>query len=161
MAKYDGSNPDLPLYLAINGTVYDVSKGRRFYGPGGSYQYFGGHDGTRAFVTGCFAEDVTPDLRGAELMYIPVDDPEVDGQFTSGELKKQKEREKRQAKQQVEAAVKHWVDFFANSPKYTKVGTVKRPEITGSAPTLCKKAHEGRPKRTPPARAGQGNSAEK
>jgi hypothetical protein len=150
LKRYDGSDPSLPLYLAINGTIYDVSSGRRFYGPGGSYQYFGGVDATRAFVTGCFAEDITPDLRGVELMYLPEDDPAIDGQYSSGALKKLKEQERRYAKAQVEDGVRHWVDFFANSPKYTKVGTVKRGPVEGPPPVLCQKALEGRPKRREP-----------
>jgi predicted heme/steroid binding protein len=150
LKRYDGSDPTLPLYLAINGTIYDVSNGRRFYGPGGSYASFSGVDATRAFVTGCFAEDITPDLRGAELMYLPEDDPDVDGQYSRGALKKLKEQERRYAKTQVEKSVQHWVDFFANSPKYVKVGAVKREEATGPPPELCKKAQEGRPKRREP-----------
>ena len=69
----------LPIYLAINGTIYDVSASPSFYGPGGGYHFFAGNDGTRAFVTGCFSEDVTPDLRGVEDMFLPVDDDDGDG----------------------------------------------------------------------------------
>jgi hypothetical protein len=93
-------------------------------------------------------------MRGVEQMYIPIDDPEIDRQYTSGELKKLKEQERRMAKQQVEKSLKHWVDFFANNAKYTKVGTVKREEFTGPPPQLCKKAQEGRPKRNAPVKAG-------
>jgi predicted heme/steroid binding protein len=146
LKKYDGSDPTIPLYLAINGSIYDVSKGRNFYGPGGSYKWFSGVDASRAFVTTCFEEDRTSDLRGAELMYIPLDNPEVDDLYTSGELKVQKEKERRSAKLQVEKALKHWVDFFENSPKYPKVGTVKASKPTGPPPPLCKKAQDGRPK---------------
>lgn len=34
LARFNGTDPFLPLYLAIQGRVYDVSKGRDFYGPG-------------------------------------------------------------------------------------------------------------------------------
>lgn len=34
MSRFNGTDPFLPLYLAIKGRVYDVSKGRDFYGPG-------------------------------------------------------------------------------------------------------------------------------
>jgi cytochrome b involved in lipid metabolism len=37
LSQYDGTNPNQPLYLAIDGEVYDVSANRRMYGPGGSY----------------------------------------------------------------------------------------------------------------------------
>ena len=30
LAKYDGSDPKLPIYLAIKGTIFDVSKGKSF-----------------------------------------------------------------------------------------------------------------------------------
>ncbi len=34
MSRFNGTDPFLPLYLAIRGRVYDVTKGRDFYGPG-------------------------------------------------------------------------------------------------------------------------------
>ena len=37
-------------------------------GPGGTYKSFSGADASRAFVTTCFEEDRTSDLRGAELI---------------------------------------------------------------------------------------------
>ena len=154
MKKYDGSNPDLPIYLAINGTIYDVSLGRKHYGPGGSYHFFAGADASRAFVTNCFKEDITSDMRGVEDMFIPLDDPEVDKLYTKGQLKALKEQERRKAKEQVHAALKHWVDFFEGSGKYTKIGRVKRKEgweKMGEKHPLCKRAQEGRPKsRQPP-----------
>lgn len=54
----------------------------------------------------------------------------------------------RNAKVEVHKALKHWVDFFEKSPKYTKIGRVKREpgwETKGPVPTLCKKAEESRP----------------
>ncbi|KAG8955580.1 hypothetical protein FRC04_007571 [Tulasnella sp. 424] len=64
LAKYDGTDPEKPVLLAIDGIVYDVSEGRRTYGPGGSYHQFAGRDAARAFVTGCFREHLTHDIRG-------------------------------------------------------------------------------------------------
>ncbi|KZV65507.1 cytochrome b5 [Peniophora sp. CONT] len=64
LAKFDGSEELLPLYLAIDGDVYDVSSNRRVYGPGGSYHNMAGVDAARAFATGCFAQHRTHDLRG-------------------------------------------------------------------------------------------------
>src|SRR5687767_6243769 len=93
LAAYDGSDPEKPLYLAINHTIYDVSNGRHIYGPGGSYQYFGGCDAARAYVTGCFADDRTPDMRGVEEMYLPIDDPETDAHWTAAELAELKQKE--------------------------------------------------------------------
>ncbi|TVY62338.1 Membrane steroid-binding protein [Lachnellula suecica] len=148
LAAYDGTNPDLPILLAINGTIYDVSAGRKFYGPGGSYHFFAGADASRAFVTNCFQEDRNPDLRGAELAFLPRDNDEVDSLYTSGELKIQKQKEKKLAKVEVYKALKHWVDFFEKSPKYTKIGMVKREagwEDKGPIQTLCQKAEDSRP----------------
>lgn len=38
--KYDGRDPYLPLYFAVKGEVFDVSKGRDFYGPGAPLSSF-------------------------------------------------------------------------------------------------------------------------
>lgn len=43
-----------PIYLAILGKVYDVTKGYKHYGPNGAYHYFAGRDASIAFVTGEF-----------------------------------------------------------------------------------------------------------
>lgn len=53
---FDGRDKELPIYLAYLGVVYDVTRGQRHYGPGGSYSFFSGVDATRAFVTGQFNE---------------------------------------------------------------------------------------------------------
>ena len=63
LATYDGSN-GRPIFIAVNGSVYDVSASPELYGPGGSYSFFTGKDGARAYITGCFATDLTHDLRG-------------------------------------------------------------------------------------------------
>ncbi|KAF5390638.1 hypothetical protein D9757_002651 [Collybiopsis confluens] len=63
LAQYDGSVPGVPILLAIDGDVYDVSKGKA-YQPKGSYHYFAGVDASRAFATGCFGTHRTHDLRG-------------------------------------------------------------------------------------------------
>lgn len=53
LSKFRGEN-GAPIYLALMGRVFDVTKGKDFYGPGGGYSFFTGIDGTRAFVTGDF-----------------------------------------------------------------------------------------------------------
>jgi hypothetical protein len=95
-----------------------------------------------------------PQQRGVETMFLPKDDPEIDSQYTSGQLKSLKEQERRKAKEEVHKALKHWADFFENSNKYTKVGRVKRElgwETKGPAPTLCASADARRKARSPPA----------
>lgn len=63
LAQYDGSDPNKPLYIAIDGDVYDVSTNRLTYGPGGSYHIFAGKDAARAYATGCFQTHLTHDIR--------------------------------------------------------------------------------------------------
>ncbi|KAI1903737.1 hypothetical protein AGOR_G00030300 [Albula goreensis] len=51
--------------MSVMGQVFDVSKGRKHYGPGGGYNVFAGTDASRAFVTGDFSESgQTDDLSG-------------------------------------------------------------------------------------------------
>ena len=56
LASYNGKEGS-PLYLAIDGRVYDVSAGTKFYGEGGSYHKFVGKDTTYSFATGCLKEE--------------------------------------------------------------------------------------------------------
>ncbi|KAJ7122851.1 cytochrome b5-like heme/steroid binding domain-containing protein [Mycena epipterygia] len=62
LAEYNGET-SRPTFLAIDGDVYDVSKGKS-YQPGGSYHFMTGIDAARAFGTGCFQTHRTHDLRG-------------------------------------------------------------------------------------------------
>ncbi|KAI8835038.1 cytochrome b5-like heme/steroid binding domain-containing protein, partial [Chytriomyces cf. hyalinus JEL632] len=65
LRQYDGKDPNKPVYLAINGRVYDVTAGReKYYGPDGGYNFFSGVDAARAYITGCFQTHLTHDLRG-------------------------------------------------------------------------------------------------
>ncbi|KAI9594557.1 cytochrome b5-like heme/steroid binding domain-containing protein [Syncephalis fuscata] len=64
LLKYTGQDPSLPIYIAINGEVYDVTEGSGYYGPGGGYHFFAGRDAARAYITGCFEDHLTHDLRG-------------------------------------------------------------------------------------------------
>ena len=34
LREYDGKNHDARILIAVNGKVFDVTKGKRFYGPG-------------------------------------------------------------------------------------------------------------------------------
>lgn len=51
LKKFDGNQPDGRVLVAVNGHVYDVTKGRKFYGPGGPYAAFGGRDASRGLAT--------------------------------------------------------------------------------------------------------------
>jgi membrane-associated progesterone receptor component len=51
LKEFDGNQPDGRVLVAVNGSVYDVTKGKRFYGPGGPYAAFGGTDASRGLAT--------------------------------------------------------------------------------------------------------------
>ena len=169
LLAYDGTDPDKPIYVALNGTIYDVSAGRHMYGPDGSYSFFAGRDATRAFVTGCFDEDLTPDMRGVEMMYVPKDPEdaaEVEGEngelrrkggakgTVKAELKKRRERDFRLAKKKVADTIEGWATIFRGDggKPYFKVGEVARePGWLEKLPqrTLCRRAQGLRKDRKP------------
>ncbi|KAK8210497.1 hypothetical protein IWZ01DRAFT_503318 [Phyllosticta capitalensis] len=160
---YDGSDASKPIYLALNGTIYDVSAGRHFYGPGGGYSFFAGRDAVRAFVTGCFDTDLSPDLRGVEEMYMPVDEEEgsttsttpsttPNPSLTPAQRKIQRQADLRQARKRVAEAVNGWARVFSGETgkEYVAVGRVVRPEgwlDDVPVPELCEKARKQRPVR--------------
>lgn len=155
LALYNGSDPSLPIYLALNGTIIDVSANPGIYGPGGGYHFFVGRDATRAFVTGCFQEDLTGDMTGVEEMYIPIedaDDSHRERTLTAAEKKLRHEREVQEAREKVAAQVNHWVNFYSSHEKYFAVGRVI-PERDGQEESpeerkLCEGAQKNRPKRS-------------
>ncbi|KAH6880133.1 cytochrome b5-like heme/steroid binding domain-containing protein [Thelonectria olida] len=64
LLPFSGEN-NTPVYLAVRGRVFDVSRGRNFYGPGGPYSNFAGRDASRGLACGSFDEDMlTKDLDG-------------------------------------------------------------------------------------------------
>lgn len=42
LKAYDGTNPKLPIYVGLNGSLYDVSSSPHLYGPKGGYGFFAG-----------------------------------------------------------------------------------------------------------------------
>ncbi|XP_067142799.1 membrane-associated progesterone receptor component 1-like [Centruroides vittatus] len=50
LKKYDGKNEDGRICVAVNGKIFDVTRGKRFYGPGGPYEAFAGHDASRGLA---------------------------------------------------------------------------------------------------------------
>ncbi|CAH0717432.1 unnamed protein product, partial [Brenthis ino] len=51
LRKYDGTQADGRVLVAVNGWIFDATRGRRFYGPGGPYAAFGGKDASRGLAT--------------------------------------------------------------------------------------------------------------
>ncbi|KAI5361390.1 Putative cytochrome b5-like heme/steroid binding domain-containing protein [Septoria linicola] len=73
LKEFDGTDPDKPIYLGINGTIFDVSASPAFYGPGGHYNHFVGKDATRAWITECWdePEQFTWRLDDVNVMFMP------------------------------------------------------------------------------------------
>merc|ERR1711862_571811 len=66
--KKDPKNPeeDKGLYLSIQGKVFDVNKGREFYGPGSPYENFAGRECGIALAKFSFDEEHLDDIDGCE-----------------------------------------------------------------------------------------------
>ena len=104
-------------------------------------------------MTGCFADDRTPDMRGVEEMFLPLEDSAANAHFSKEELAEMRKEEMRTARKKVKDALGHWVDFFAKNDKYRKVGTVKREKgWLKELPRrdLCEAAQKGRKPRQIP-----------
>lgn len=108
LALYNGTDPDLPIYIAINGSVFDVSRSRKVYGPRGSYHKLSGRDCARVYVTGCLGNDAeyTHDLRGLD-------------------------------EEEVKLDLDRWKLFYLRNSKYWYVGNVHHEPLQGDPPAEC------------------------
>nr|XP_056709567.1 neudesin [Euleptes europaea] len=50
LARYDGQEEGLPIYIAIKGVVFDVTSRKEFYGKGAPYNTLVGKDSTRGIA---------------------------------------------------------------------------------------------------------------
>ena len=48
LSHFDGSSTTLPIYIGLDGFIYDVSAGKTFYAPGAVYHYLAGSDASRS-----------------------------------------------------------------------------------------------------------------
>ncbi|CAI4217165.1 unnamed protein product [Parascedosporium putredinis] len=162
LAAFDGTDESRPIYLAINGTIYDVTVGRRIYGPGGSYHWFAGCDASRGYVTGCFADDRTADMRGAEEMFLPIEDPEINALYTREELRDLAARSSRRPGPRSTTPSS---TGSTSSPRATSTPRRHRQARKGwlkNEPRrqLCEAAQQGRVKRKAPERGGEDGKAQ-
>ncbi|EIN09923.1 cytochrome b5, partial [Punctularia strigosozonata HHB-11173 SS5] len=70
LKEFDGSDPSKPIYVAIKGDVFDVTRKADVYGHGKSYNIFAGKDGSKGLgMSSLKEEDAVPDwseLPGSE-----------------------------------------------------------------------------------------------
>ena len=67
LSKYNGSDAALPIYVAIKGSVFDVTSKREMYGKGGSYNVFAGKDASVALGKSSLKlEDAVADYSGLD-----------------------------------------------------------------------------------------------
>ncbi|KAI8914935.1 hypothetical protein PhCBS80983_g05158 [Powellomyces hirtus] len=65
LAEFDGKDDKKSVYVAIKGTVFDVTKNRSSYCPGASYHMFAGKDASRALGKSSLNKaDCVPDTSG-------------------------------------------------------------------------------------------------
>lgn len=115
---------------------------------------FAGRDASRAYITGCFADDNVPDVRGIEWTFVPKDVPRFEETPDSElpELRKFYRYEMvEKGLEEVEKTLEHWAKMFRGDKgkDYFEVGYVKREAgwMEKMEPrTLCANAERKRPK---------------
>ena len=150
---------------------FHVSTNQATYGPTGGYNIFAGVHTTRGFITECFAEDRTWDLRGVEEMFLELDQEldlfeegkwvelvrrfgSGDAEGGKGELSEERKKKlsgrvdkrRKSAWENVERSINHWDSFFRNYEKYKHVGEVIHRDTSGDlVRKVCANALKQRP----------------
>lgn len=62
----DTNEEEKPIYLSVHGRVFNVTKGRDFYGPGSPYENFAGHECGVAFAKFSFDTEFLDDVKGCD-----------------------------------------------------------------------------------------------
>ncbi|KAF9950182.1 hypothetical protein BGZ72_008128 [Mortierella alpina] len=62
LAQFDGRTEDTRILMAIQGKVFDVTRGRNFYGPDGPYGNFAGRDASRGLAKNSFDKSMLTSL---------------------------------------------------------------------------------------------------
>lgn len=64
LRTYDGTDPTLPIYIGLDGYVYDVTLGKEYYAPGGRYHDLAGKDSSQAlrFMGGDIIKEKYPKI---------------------------------------------------------------------------------------------------
>ncbi|XP_046333346.1 neudesin-like [Haliotis rufescens] len=82
IAQYDGSNSARPLYMGVKGVVFDVSKGKDFYGKGSAYNSLIGMDCSKAVAKMSLEEeDLTHDISDLSDDHLKALDDVFDGTY--------------------------------------------------------------------------------
>ncbi|KMZ73396.1 putative steroid-binding protein 3 [Zostera marina] len=65
LKAYDGTDEGKPIYMSVRSVIFDVTAGKNFYGPEGSYCMFAGREVSRALAKmSKNEEDISDDLSG-------------------------------------------------------------------------------------------------
>lgn len=100
LRTHDGTDPTLPIYVAIGGKVFDVTSNKKLYAPGGGYHYLAGRDITQAFLEAeCTHSKHHECLKSTKL---------------SEEQKKE---------------IQHWIDFFHDHQGYRFIGHLETSAV--------------------------------
>jgi len=72
LSAFDGTQEGLPILLGINGKIYDVSKGKDYYGKDGGYHVMAGKDASRLLAKNLLdpKKDTGLPLTEAELLQL-------------------------------------------------------------------------------------------